>query len=62
MPKKPIQEALRQTLIKRVEKRIDEVEERLGNWREEFEDKLDTLQDYVRRIHRNTNYTKYPQL
>ena len=41
-----------ETLVKRIEKRVGEVEERVGIWREEeLEDKSDTLEDCVRRIH-----------
>ena len=41
-----------ETIAKRIDKRIDDVEVRVGMWREEeLEEKLETLQDYVRRIH-----------
>ena len=40
-----------ETLIKRVEKQIERVEERLGIWREEeLEHEVDLLRDYARRV------------
>ena len=40
-----------ETIAKRIDKRIDDVEVRVGIWREEeLEDKLDARQDYARRI------------
>ena len=41
-----------ETIDKRIDKRIDDVEVRVAIWREEeLEDKLDTLQNHDRRIH-----------
>ena len=41
-----------ETKAQRIDKQIDDVEVRVGIWREEeLEEKLETLQEYARRIH-----------